>query len=521
MDWMKRHLLGDIVRDNAERFPDKVALIGPDGQERTFNDFNCRVNSLNQAVSSMGLTKGDRVAVLARNCPEYVEIYGLGKSGLIIVPLNWRLAAAEIEKLVAHSAPKVLFVDESFADLVDSIRSRLASVDQFVYLGAAREGWNIYSSLVTDSGAQEPKVTVAEDDVVCLMYTSGTTGAPKGVALTHRGVVGNCRVSSQNLLGLTADDVTLAVMPLFHAGGMWYHLFPSFATGCTTVMLREFDAAVVLSTLQDRHITNIHIVPTMLGALINHPAIDKVDVSRLRLIFYAASSIPADLLKQAMRAFGACDFVQAYGSTEAGILTVLNAQDHRAARQADREALLSSCGRPAADTEIQLLDDSDAPVSPRLIGEIVVRSDRMMKGYWLDPQATGRVLSDAGWFRTGDLGYTDQDGYLYIIDRKNDMIVTGGENVFPTEVEEFLYRDPDVLEAAVFGIPDPQWVERVVAAVVLRPGVQTGADEVLARLRRDLAGYKCPKQIYITQTLPKNAVGKILRKDLRKRYGVE
>src|SRR5512133_368295 len=157
MDWMKRHLLGDIVRDNAERFPDKVALIGPDGQGRTFNDFNCRANSLNQAVSSMGLTKGDRVAVLARNCPEYVEIYGLGKSGLIIVPLNWRLAAAEIEKLVAHSAPKVLFVDESYADLVDSIRSRLASVDQFVYLGAAREGWNIYSSLVTDSGAQEPK----------------------------------------------------------------------------------------------------------------------------------------------------------------------------------------------------------------------------------------------------------------------------------------------------------------------------------------------------------------------------
>jgi acyl-CoA synthetase (AMP-forming)/AMP-acid ligase II len=222
-----------------------------------------------------------------------------------------------------------------------------------------------------------------------------------------------------------------------------------------------------------------------------------------------------------MQVFEKCGFVQAYGSTEAGILTVLSAQNHVEANQPEQEKLLSSCGRPVEGTQVRILDDLDAQAEPHQVGEIVVHSDCMMQGYWLDMDATKRVLSKDRWLRTGDLGYVDHAGYLYLVDRKNDMIVTGGENVFPTEVEGFLYQDPEILEAAVFGVPDPQWVERVTAAVVLRPGVHACAEDIMARLRLHLAGYKCPKQIYIIDSLPKNAVGKILRKDLRKQYGTD
>jgi len=299
---------------------------------------------------------------------------------------------------------------------------------------------------------------------------------------------------------------------------MWYHLFPSFATGCTTLVLSEFEPGVVLHELQARRISNVHLVPTMIGALLAHPDAARADLGCVRLMFYAASSMPADLLRRAMQTFPHCGFAQAYGSTEAGVVTVLGPEDHQRARAPQGEHLLLSCGRPFKGHEVRLVDDAQRSVAQGAVGEIEVRSADIMKGYWLNDEGTSRVLS-GGWLKTGDLGHFDAEGYLYIVDRKNDMVVTGGENVFPTEVEGYLYRDPDVLEAAVFGIPDPQWVERVVAAVVLKPGVQVSAEELIRRMRSQLAAYKCPKAIYFTSTLPKSAVGKVLRKELRKQYG--
>jgi acyl-CoA synthetase (AMP-forming)/AMP-acid ligase II len=510
--------LGDVLRGQAAERPHKVALETLQGARTTFGELNARVNRLNNAVAALGMRKRTRAAILSRNRPEYLEVYGLSKSGLIVVPLNWRLAAPELAKLLAHSEPEILFVDEAHRELAESLRAQLPFVRHFVLVGNAATGWIGYEQLLASAAATEPAQAAQPDDVLSLIYTSGTTGAPKGVAVTHAGALGNARTAAGEMLGLTDQDHTMAVMPLFHVGGMWYHAFPSIAAGCTTLLLSEFDSGTVLRELQARRITNVHLVPTMIGALLANPAAASADLSQVRLLFYAASSMPAELLRRAMDTFPACGFAQAYGSTEAGIVSVLDPAAHRRARAAAGEHLLLSCGRPCSGHAVRIVDADDQAVDQGCIGEIELRSPDVMKGYWHQDQATQAVLRE-GWLKTGDLGYVDAEGFLYIVDRKNDMIVTGGENVYPTEVEGVLYRDPAVLEAAVFGIPDPLWVEKVVAAVVLRPGVDLSEQDLLQRLRGQLAGYKCPKSIYFTASLPKSAVGKVLRKTLRQQYG--
>ena len=509
--------LGEVLRTNARTFPGKAAFVTLDGRSVSFSAFNDRVNALNNAVAALGAKAGERVAILSKNRPEYVETYGLSKSGLIVVPLNWRLAPAELLRLIRHSEPTLLVVDELHRPLVESIRAEMPSVRHFIVLGGATTGWLGYEQLLAGASRAEPENTAQPQDTLCLIYTSGTTGVPKGVAMTHAGALGNGAVCGE-ALGLSESDRTMAVMPLFHAGGMWYHLFPSFASGSTTLLLSEFDPAVVLRELQDRKITNVHLVPTMIAALLAHPSAATADLSSLRALFYAASSMPAELLRRAMQTFPHCGFAQGYGSTEGGAVSVLGPQAHKRALEPADEHLLSSCGVPYPRREIRLVDDQGQAVRQGAVGEIEVRSPDLMRGYWRDEAATDRVLQN-GWLRTGDLGHFDAEGFLYIVDRKNDMVVTGGENVFPTEVESHLYKDPDVQEAAVFGLPDPVWVERVVAAVVLRPGSAVTSSELVERLRGGLAAYKCPKEIFFTSSLPKNAVGKVLRKDLRQQYG--
>jgi acyl-CoA synthetase (AMP-forming)/AMP-acid ligase II len=511
--------LGDVLRLNATTRPDKIAFSSPDGRSVSFGSFNDRVNRLNNAVAALGLRKGTRIAILSRNRQEYVESYGLSMSGLIIVPLNWRLSGAELGRLVADSEPELLIVDEFHRDLVDRHRDAWPSLKHAVLLGpgAADERWLSYEALIAAAPATEARSAASADDVLSLIYTSGTTGAPKGVTMTHAGVLGNCRSAAVEMLGLTEHDRTLAVMPLFHAGGMWYHLFPSFASGCTTFIGSGFEPGAVLRDLAAHRITNVHLVPTMINALLSHPDATTVNLSHLRLLFYAASSMPADLLRRVMRTFSRTSFTQSYGSTEAGVITVLNTHDHRRALEPGYAHLLSSCGRPLPGREVRIVDDAGSGIDRDRIGEIEVRSPDLMRGYWLNDTETQRASRD-GWFKSGDLGYLDAEGFLYIVDRKNDLIITGGENVYPTEIEAYLYRDPDVLEAAVFGIPDPRWGEAVVAAVVPRAGSHISGGDLVTRLRAQLATFKCPKEIYLVQTLPKSAAGKILRKELRKQY---
>ena len=273
----------------------------------------------------------------------------------------------------------------------------------------------------------------------------------------------------------------------------------------------------MLHALQRHRISNVHLVPTMIGALVHHPAVGGAELSALRMVFYGASSMPVDLLRRAMGILSGVGFAQGYGSTEAGVLTALLPADHLRAVRPGEVHLLQSCGRPLCGRAIRLIDDAGQDVAQGEIGEIVVRHAGLMQEYWNAPEATAMAMA-GGWFHTGDLARRDDEGYLYVVDRKNDMIVTGGENVYPTEVEQLLYQHPAVLEAAVFGVPDPRWVERVVAAVVLRAGEAVSAADLIAAVRDELAAYKAPKEVVFVAALPKSAVGKILRKDLRAGY---
>jgi acyl-CoA synthetase (AMP-forming)/AMP-acid ligase II len=511
VDWSTLNVFGDVPRLLASRLPDKPALVSASGAA-TFAAVNARMNRFANTLTGLGLRPGDRVAVLARNRIEVIEAYGAGKAGFAILPLNWRLSAAELLHPLTDGAPAALLAEPGFVPMLDGLRAKIPSLRHLIQLGPAQQDWLAYEALLAAASPAEPEASVHPGDLLCLMYTSGTTGRPKGAMLTHAGLLANCRAAVEWMLGLEEHDVALAAMPLFHVGGLWYHLFPAYAAGCTTVLLPEFAPAEVLTAIEKHGVTYAHFVPTMINALIHHPAVGATDLSRLRVVYYAASSMPVDLLRKAMATFPHCDFMQGYGSTEGGMITALTAEDHRAALTSPAAAArLATCGQPL-HCELRILDpDKDG------IGEVAVRSNRTMSGYWRDPAATAAVMRD-GWFRTGDLGTLDADLYLTIAERKNDMIVSGGENVYPREVENALYQDPAVLEVAVFGLPDPHWVERVVAAVVLKPGAAATADELRQRARTRLAGYKCPKTIFLCDSLPKSGAGKILKKELRRMY---
>ncbi len=519
MDWTGFLVLGDVARANARTYGDKAAFRTADGITTvSFALFNARVNRLNAALAGLGVQKGARVAILSRNRHEYVEALGVAKTGLIGVPLNWRLSVGEIRALLLLSRPQVVIVEACFVAVVEALRAELPFVRLFAVIGSAGDGWTDYEVLLARGVDTEPAASALPDDVLCLMHTSGTTGAPKEAALTHRGVLANCRTAVDQLLGLTPDDRSLAVMPFFHVGGFWYHLFPGFAAGCTTTILPEFDAAAVLRILAEQSITVVHLVPTMIAALVERPEACQLDLACLRRIHYAASPIPVELLKRALATFSRSGFVQGYGSTEAGMITALFPEDHAAALADPTKApLLLSCGRPLPGVEVSVSSLDGRPAAADEVGEIAVRGARTMVGYWQDPEATARILAD-GWLSTGDVGFKDAAGYITLVARRGDMIITGGENVYPREVEEVLHRDPCILEAVVFGIPDPRWVERVVAAVVPRPGSAAVAEDIIGRTRAQLAGYKCPKTVFVLDSLPKNATGKVLKTELRRRF---
>lgn len=517
MDWSTLRVWGDIARLNAAAFGDKPAFVSA-GTSVSFAEVNARINRLDNALAGLGLAHGDRVAVLSRNRPELFEVYGVAKGGLVAVPLNWRLTARELLHPLKDSRPHAIVAEPDFTTIIDALRPELASVRHFIVLGEARDGWSAYESVLAEASADEPRFEVNPEAALCLTYSSGTTGVPKGAIITHRGALNNCRAMIEDMLKLTPDDIALAVMPLFHVGGMWYHLFPSYASGGTTIMLSEFDPRAVLAAIEERGVTQVHLVPTMIGALLDEPGVRDRDLERLQTLYYAASSIPLALLNRAMEVFRHCGFIQSFGSTEAGSVTALLPEDHVAAVSDPANAgRLLSCGRAFGGAKVEIRDASGASVAQGSIGEIAVRSDRTMAGYWRNPDATAQTLVD-GWLYTGDLGYLDSAGYLYIVDRKHDLIVTGGENVYPREVEDILYQDANLAEVAVFAIPDPKWVERVAAAVVLKPGRTTTAEEIRRRAAQGLASYKCPKTVLFVDSLPKNATGKVLKKELRRQY---
>ena len=508
----------DIIYRNALLYSDEEAF--KYGSERvTFGEFNARVNSLIDALQSMGVKKGDVLGVLSWNCLDYADIYGAAmKGGFISSPYSSRLQADELDYLINYSEANTLFVGPELVELANSLRPRLPKIKNYISLEGTAPDMLSHRDLLATYSKEEPDVQVEEDDPVFIFYTSGTTGIPRGALYTHgRGMDDTRRLAIG--LSLQQGDKHIQIMPLFHVGGTKNFWGYFFVGGSNVIMTqRSFDPAATLQTVQDEKATDIHIVATHLAAFLTLPDVDKYDLSNLKRMFYAASPMPLELLKKGMEKWGSV-FLQFYGSTEDGPnVTMLSKKQHDVLdRPPEEQKILTSAGFPHIGVHVRIVDDKENDVEPGEVGEIVVKSKAIMQEWWHKPDETRESVVD-GYVHTGDMGRYDENGYIYIVDRKRDMIVSGGENIFPREVEEILYRHPAVQEAAVIGIPDPYWVEKVHAVVVLKTGATLSSQELIDFCKQNLARFKAPKSVEFVDVIPKNPAGKIMKRELRQKY---
>ena len=518
---LSRYPLGtyaDIIYRNAILRPEDEAFVYGD-QRVTFARYNERINRLISGLRALGVSRGDVVGILSWNCLGYVDVYGAAmKGGYIASPYNPRLNRAELEYLINYSEAGTLFVGPELTGTVEALRPSLPNVEHYISLEGPGEAGISHEDLMEGHSAEEPPVTVQPDDPFLIFYTSGTTGAPRGALYTHRRKLDNVRIKVIEM-GVRSSDRHLMVLPFFHIGGD-SHVWPFFYVGgCNVIMgMRSFDPEEVLRFIDREGITDMQIVPTQLHAILSVPNLARYDLSSLKRIYYAASPMPAELLKRGLEVFGPI-FSQGYGQTESGPqITSLPRRAHQVLdRPAEEQKVLLSCGQPSIGVHVRVVDENGADVGPGVIGEIVAQSDSIMVEYWRREEETGRAVKD-GWLHTGDLGYYDGKGYLYIADRKKDMIISGGENVYPREIEEVLYGHPEVVEAAVIGVPDPVWVERVCAVVALKEDAGATEETLIAFCKERLASYKAPKSVVFVDALPKNPQGKILKREIRERF---
>ena len=513
--------IADIIRTHGAARPDAVALEA-EGGSITFGELDARSNRAANALRAAGVGPGDRVAFIDKNGAEWFDVtFGLAKIGAVNVAVNWRLAPAEMAQIIDDAQARVVIVGPDFVGHIEKIEAGLERIDTVVAIGGHAR-WPAYDEWVAAQPADDPGVTTTGDDVAFQLYTSGTTGLPKGVMLTNdnffKGVGG---ISDQ--WRLTAESVNLAMMPMFHIAGAGWAMVGLYH-GAATVVLRDIDPARILQVIPEFRVTNAFMVPAVIQFLLMTPGVESTDFSSLRTLVYGASPITDKVLVAGIETFR-CEFIQVYGLTETtGAITQLDGADHD---PENRPHLLRSCGRPYPWVEMRAVDGAGQDVPVGEVGELWTRSHQNMVGYWNNPAATAEAVTPDGWFRTGDAGYLDADGFVYLHDRVKDMIVSGGENVYPAEVENVLAKHPAVADVAVIGVPDEQWGEAVKAIVVLEPEAAATVDTIEADLiafaRESLAGYKLPKSIDVEEVLPRNPSGKLLKRELREPYwaGVE
>jgi long-chain acyl-CoA synthetase len=496
------------VREVAAARPEHVAIrYGERGL--TYRELDERSNRLAKTLLASGAGEGSRVAYLDRTAPEVIELFfAASKIGAVTVPLNWRLAPAELAAVVSDARPPVLIAGESYATVAEELARGLSPAPALIVAG------DDYEHRLAAHDAVDPGGRGESHDVVLQMYTSGTTGTPKGVLTTHRNMAACAETSPW--WGFGSDSVSMTPLPMFHIGGIGW-AFLGLWNGATTVLVRDFDAPAVLDILEGQRVTNAVLVPTMLQLLTAVPGAAERDFSALRCIAYGASPITTPVLRAALRTFRA-PLYGIYGLTETtGGITQLEPADHDP--DGPRQHLLQSAGRPFPWVELRIADpETGAERASRQAGEVWLRAPNVMAGYSNRPAETAAALTPDGWLRTGDGGYVDEEGYLFLTDRIKDMIVSGGENVYPIEVEEALSQHSDVAEVAVIGVPDARWGESVKALVVRRPGASCTSDELVAFARERLAGYKLPRSVEFVEDLPRTPTGKVLKRELRDRY---
>jgi len=496
-----------VLSHHAARTPDK-AIVEFEGQTTTYAEMTSSAVALAAGLADRGVGSGDVVALLSYNRTEFLEtVFAANYLGAIAMPINWRLAAPEVRYILEHSEARALVCDEPLVPLADEATEGIdAAIERVCIAARGQGGWTTFEALHASGRHVPTRQPAAADDVHRLMYTSGTTGRPKGVMITH------ANLAWKNLahvieFGFTSADLGLACGPLYHVGALDLTTTSLIAAGATTIIHRTFDAAAVVDEIERARVTTVWLAPAMVNAIMSLPDIEQRDLSSVRVIINGGEKMPIPLIERIQRTFPSAWFADAYGLTETVSGDTFLDRDSIVTK-------LGSVGRPCLYLELDVWDDQGQSVAAGERGEIVMRGPKVFKGYWRDPDATAAAFA-AGWFHTGDIGVRDADGYLFIVDRLKDMIVSGGENVAGSEVERVLYEHESVLEAAVVGRADDRWGEVPVAFVVLHPGAVASGAELIEHCSAQLARFKVPKDVTFLDALPRNPSGKVLKRELR------
>ena len=510
--------VGTLLTKSARTFPENLG-IAHGLKKLTYAQFNFRANRLANALYKLGIKQGENIALLQYNYPEMLEsIFACFKAGCGAVPMNFRLHPNEFSFIIDHSDAKAVIVSPEFNEAIISVRERIPSVRHLITLSGAEGELLDYEKMLMAESDQFKDAEIQPDDVAWIFYTSGTTGMPKGAMLTHRNLIAMTMNFYADICpGFGPDDVILHAAPLSHGSGLY--ALPNIAKGAANIILesKSFDPELVFKTIRDYRVTNMFAAPTMIKLMVDSPAVGKYDHSSMKALNYGGSPMLVEDLKEAMAKLGPC-LVQLFGQAESPMtITYLSHRDHVLEGTSEQTKRLASAGFQRTDVEVKILDSKDKELPPGEMGEIVTRSDLVMKGYWRNPKATADTIKN-GWLHTGDMGYMDESGYLFIMDRSKDMIITGGENVYPREIEEVLVQHPAVREVAVIGIPDPKWGEAIKAVVSVVQGKSVTEEELFSFCKENIASYKKPKSVDFMDELPKNNYGKILKRELRAKY---
>ncbi len=513
-DRLHRNSLGDLLPRTAAREPDRIALVYRDRRE-TYAQLNDSVNRTANALAARGLRKGERLAILSRNNRAFVVVLlAAARLGAILVPINFMLNAGEVAYILEHSGATAMVVEGA---LVATAETAIAQAALPIRLrgvieepdAAAAAGWETVTAWMAHDDAREPMVAIADDDPLQLLYTSGTESRPKGAMLASRQFI----AQYQSIIvdgEFSSDDIEIHSLPLYHCAQLHVFLLPDLVLGATSILLPAPDPAILLATIERERATKLFCPPTIWIALLRHPDFATRDLSSLKKGYYGASIMPMEVIKELSARLPQVRLYNCYGQTEMTPMATILKPD-------DQLRKLGSAGRACINVETRVVDDEDRPLPAGEVGEIVHRGPHVMLGYWNDPVKTAEAFRN-GWFHSGDLGRMDDEGFLYVVDRKKDMIKTGGENVASREVEEVIYQHPAVAEVAVFGIPHPRWIEAVMAVIVCKNGSNVTVEELTLFCRERLAGYKAPKHFVLAEQLPKNASGKILKRELRQAH---
>lgn len=504
--------LPDVVRTHAQQRPDHPAVVcGDTGRSWSYAELDGVTDTIAAGIAALGVENGGRIGFLAKNAPEYfLWLYGGNKLGVVTVAVNWRLAPPEMEYILDNAEVEVLLVGEEFLGHLAQVN--VPGLKQIVVLGDAGDsGYPTFEQWLAGIDGAPPAVDVRPEDTCYQLYTSGTTGLPKGVELTHANLL---TLLPNNPHRMSAETVNLVCMPLFHIAGSGWGAVTHYWGG-TSIVLRDVDVPKIFGLIPEHGVTHAMFVPAVLQGMVAVPGVEEIDFSSLKLIVYGASPITEAVLVKSMEVFG-CQFMQAYGLTETtGVGTFLLPEEHDPG--GERAALLRSCGRPPEGGDVKIVGDDGETCADGVVGEICIKGPFNMKGYWKNPEATEKTFTGE-WFHTGDAGYM-KDGFVYIHDRVKDMIISGGENIYPAEVENALMKHPEVADCAVIGVPSDKWGETVKAIVTPKSDALT-EEALIEHCRGLLARYKCPTSVDWMETIPRNPSGKILKRELREPYWV-